>query len=249
MRPLFRRLSYEHVAIPGRHNRSTSTSQGSSDMSRFRFYVQDADDLILRFDLSQLARTKSEHRFWRRVQSALNEWEPGSPRIGSCSEPASFGLSGQRLDGAGHRGPGSVCSERTVCPAPLTLGADWFWTLDCSQVSVLTIDRHAVGTAVCCAIASWVAETQRCAFGTCHCSLCVARPLARLVDTRSPPQNCPYLSLALMRATLIHDFDQVFQASGRLGVMYLKRLRRSLGGSRSISTAPLCYDKQRLPNY
>ena len=27
-------------------------------------YVQDADDLILRFDLYQLARTKSEHRSW-----------------------------------------------------------------------------------------------------------------------------------------------------------------------------------------
>ena len=49
MRPLFRRLSYEHVAIPGRHNRSTSTSQGSSDMSRFRFTSRMRT--ILSFDL------------------------------------------------------------------------------------------------------------------------------------------------------------------------------------------------------
>jgi len=124
MRPLFRRLSYEHVAIPRASQPQYLNISGVERYVAIPVYVQDADDLILRFDLSQLARTKSEHRFWRRVQSALNEWEPGSPRIGSCSEPASFGLSGQRLDGAGHRGPGSVCSEREVCPPPLTLGAD-----------------------------------------------------------------------------------------------------------------------------
>ena len=46
----FRRLSYEHVAVPGRHNRSTSTSQGSSDMSRFRLSTSRMRT-ILSFDL------------------------------------------------------------------------------------------------------------------------------------------------------------------------------------------------------
>ena len=64
MRPLFRRLSYEHVAVPGRRNRSTQHLRGRTICRDSGVYVQDADDLILRFDLYQLARTKSEHRSW-----------------------------------------------------------------------------------------------------------------------------------------------------------------------------------------
>ena len=189
MRPLFRRLSYEHVAIPGRHNRSTSTSQGSSDMSRFRFTsrmrtilsfdlispnspgrspsiasgvvcnqpsmngnrahlgsaaalepapggvlclvenpYQQAHQHFPASDVSGPDVTDVRTRIPRSIGSGVAGailW-PGRRSTAPHAAPNRhlFGLSGQRLNRAGHRGPGSVCSERAVCPASLTLGAD-----------------------------------------------------------------------------------------------------------------------------
>ena len=51
-------------------------------------YVEGADDLLLRFDPYQLARTKPERRLWGLVQFALNEREP-TPSHGSTRRSGS----------------------------------------------------------------------------------------------------------------------------------------------------------------
>ena len=61
--------------------------------------------------------------------------------------------------------------------------------------------------------------------------------------TRSMALAGPMDNVSMVEALTI-------RAIGALGVMYLNALTAIFQrGSRSISAAALCYDKQRLPNY